>query len=47
MDALVLSLQAFPCNWEAWQALLGLCSDKGAAEGLALPNVRKPPIPKP
>jgi len=38
VDALVLSLQAFPCNWEAWQALLGLCSDKGAAEGLALPN---------
>ncbi|KAF8061421.1 APC8 [Scenedesmus sp. PABB004] len=35
---LVAAVTAMPCNWSAWQALVGLCDDLDAVSGLALPG---------
>ena len=37
-DALLKSLELFPCNWSTWQALRPLCTSPAALEALPLPN---------
>uniref|UniRef100_A0A061QKZ3 Anaphase-promoting complex subunit 8 n=1 Tax=Tetraselmis sp. GSL018 TaxID=582737 RepID=A0A061QKZ3_9CHLO len=38
VEVLRASVSSYPCNWSAWQALIGICRDRGGASGIDLPQ---------